>query len=234
MIVVPAVDIMDGKCVQLIQGKPGTERIYGDPVTVAKKWEKEGAHMLHVIDLDAAFGEGDNWEIIEKIRGSVRIPIQVGGGIRSEERAREVLEFGMDRIILGTLAVKNPEVVKRLSKDYAKNRIMVAVDSEKGEILVNGWKEKTGIKTLELINQLEKSVFGFLVTDVDREGKLAGIDLKEFKTLALNVKTKILASGGITSQKDIENLRKVGVWGCVVGKALYEGKINPEVLTWTL
>ena len=127
-----------------------------------------------------------------------------------------------------------PNVVKELSKDYARNRIMVAVDSRKGEIVVKGWKEGTGVKTLDLINKLEKYVFGFLVTDVDQEGKLAGIDLREFRQLTSETSSKILASGGITSNEDIKNLRKVGVWGCVIGKALYEGRISPDVLTITL
>jgi phosphoribosylformimino-5-aminoimidazole carboxamide ribotide isomerase len=230
MIVIPAVDIRKGKCVQLTQGKPGTEKYYGDPVEVAAKWEREGAHLLHVVDIDAALGEGSNLKIVRRIRDKVKIPIQFGGGIRDVGRARELLDSGIDRIILGTLAVKEPKVVKQLNKEYMTSRLMVAVDSMGGEVMVKGWTEGTGIKTAKLIKKLQEHVFGFLVTDVDKEGKLAGIDLKEFKDLVEGTNTKIFAAGGITTQKDVEDLRRAGVWGCVIGKALYEGKISLKSL----
>jgi phosphoribosylformimino-5-aminoimidazole carboxamide ribotide isomerase len=226
MIVIPAVDLRKGKCVQLTQGKAGTEKYYGDPVEVAKGWEAKGAHLLHLIDIDAAFGEGDNLGIVKEIRKAVGVPIQFGGGVRNIERAAEILGAGIDRVILGSAAVKEPELVKTLSKKYGKNRVMVAVDAAGGNVVIKGWTEKTGIATTNIIDQLKDYVFGFLVTDVDREGLLKGIDEMEFKGLAESTDARICASGGITTQKDIEALDKLGIWGCVVGKALYEGKIK--------
>ncbi len=225
MIVIPAVDLRKGKAVQLTQGKAGTEKYYGDPVAIAKSWEQKGAHLLHLIDIDAALGDGDNLEIVKEIRKSVAIPIQFGGGVRNIERAAEILGAGIDRVILGSAAVKEPELVKTLSRKYGKNRVMVAVDAAGGNVVIKGWTEKTGIATSNIIDQLKDYVFGFLVTDVDREGLLKGIDEMEFKGLAESTDARICASGGITTPKDISALDKLGIWGCVVGKALYEGKI---------
>jgi phosphoribosylformimino-5-aminoimidazole carboxamide ribotide isomerase len=225
MIVIPAVDIMDGRCVQLVQGKPDSKKDFGDPVEVSKNWERRGAKVLHVIDLDAALGSGDNLSTVLCIRSSVKVPIQFGGGVRSIERAKKILDSGIDRAIIGTMAAKNPEAVKKLSKEYGKHRIMVAVDSRGGEIVIKGWTEGSGIKTEDLITELKDYVFGFLVTDVDREGLMVGIDVEEFARL-YKTGARICASGGITTLDDVRALEKIGVWGCVVGKALYEGRIS--------
>ena len=234
MIVIPAVDIKDGKCVQLVGGEPGTETYYGDPVKVAKLWQEQGAQLLHVIDLDAALGSGSNLELVKKIKEAVKIPVQFGGGIRTEAKARKVLEAGVDRIIIGTLAIKEPKVIKALTKDYPNSRLMVALDSRDGKVVVKGWKEKTEIPTARLIRRFRRSVFGFLVTDLDSEGKMEGIDLKEFAALTSQTDAKIIASGGISSAEDIEALRRIGAYGCVIGKALYEGKLNPGLLRQTI
>jgi len=226
MIIIPAVDVRYGKCVQMVQGKPGTEKYYGDPVKVAKIWEEKGAQMLHVIDIDAALGEGDNLDVIVDIHDAVDIPIQFGGGIRGPTYARVALEAGIDRIIFGSLSVKNPKLVRDLSREYGKDRIMVAVDSLKGEVVIHGWTERTGIKTIDQIKKMERYVFGFLVTDVDKEGLLKGVDIKEFEDLVKATNARICASGGITTNKDIKALEGIGVWGCVIGKALYEGRIK--------
>jgi len=225
MITIPAVDILGGKVAQLTQGKPGTEKFYGDPVEVSKGWQKKGAKVLHVIDLDAAFGKGDNLDKVLSIRSSVSIPIQLGGGIRTQERAREILKAGIDRVIIGTMAVKDPDAVKKLSKEFGKDRIMIAVDAVGGNVVIKGWTESTRIKTVDLINKRKDDVFGFLVTDVDKEGLMSGIDAEEFRALQ-KTGARICASGGITTQEDIKTLEKIGVWGCVVGKALYEGKVS--------
>lgn len=225
MIVIPAVDIQNGQCAQLVQGKPETAKYYGNPVEVAKSWQEKGAKMLHVIDLNAALGTGDNIMIVHDIAEALDIPIQFGGGIRSLTYARIVLSAGIDKIILGSVAVKDPDMVKTLAKEFGKDRIIVAVDSLGGEVVIHGWTEKTGIKTAELVKKLKAHCFAFLVTDVDKEGLMEGIDLAEFKDLVATG-AKICASGGITSQKDIKALEDEGVWGCVVGKALYEGKIK--------
>jgi phosphoribosylformimino-5-aminoimidazole carboxamide ribotide isomerase len=231
MIIIPAIDIRNGKVTQLTQGKAGTEKYYGDPAEAAQGWERRGAKMLHVIDLDATLGDGNNLSAVLSLQSSIKIPIQFGGGIRSYEAAKELLSAGISRIILGSLAVKDPEVIKRLAKEYGKERIMVAVDAVGGCVVIKGWKEKTKIKTIDLIKKLEPYVFGFLVTDVDKEGLMQGIDESEFKELASKTKAKICASGGITTTEDLKTLNRIGVWGCVIGKALYENSIRfrPEV-----
>ena len=231
MIVIPAIDIRRGKVTQLVQGKPGTEKYYGDPVEIAKCWEKKGAKTLHIIVLDATIGDGkNNFAIVEKIRKATKVPLQFGGGVRDAETACIALDSGIDRVIIGSAAVKDPNLVKALSKEYGKDRIMVAVDSLGGDVVIKGWAEKTGIKTINLIRKFEDNVFGFLVTDVDKEGLMKGIDVDEFRSIADATKARICASGGITTQRDIKALEKIGIWGCVVGKALYEGKISS---VWT-
>lgn len=229
MIIIPAVDIREGKCAQLVQGKPGTERYYGDPVDVARGWEEKGAQLLHLIDLDAALGQGDNLGIVKKVCEEVSIPVQFGGGIRSIDKAKEVLNMGVDRAILGTLAIEDPTAVETLCKQYGKNRLMVAVDSKGGKVVTGGWTKETGINTVDIINKLEAYVFGFLLTDVDQEGLMQGIDEEEFKVLNNATSARICASGGISSQEDIESLDCLGIWGCVIGKALYEGKIKLDL-----
>jgi phosphoribosylformimino-5-aminoimidazole carboxamide ribotide isomerase len=225
MIVIPAVDILGGKCVQLVGGKPETAKAYGDPLDIALDWEKKGAEAIHVVDLDAALGSGDNLDSVHKICEAVHVPVQFGGGIRTETYARIVLNAGISRIIMGSAAVKDPGIVKNLSKEFGKDRIMVALDSLGGSIVIKGWTEDSGLKTKRLIKELKDYVFGFLVTDVDREGLMQGIDLEEFKSLA-ETGARICASGGISSTDDIKSLEKEGIWGCVVGKALYEGRIK--------
>jgi phosphoribosylformimino-5-aminoimidazole carboxamide ribotide isomerase len=225
MIIIPAVDIQDGKCAQLVQGKPETAKYYGDPVQVAKEWEAKGAKQLHLIDLDAALGRGDNLDVVHRVAESLDIPIQFGGGIRSLTYASIVLNAGIDKIILGSAAVKDPDIVKTLAKEYGKERIIVAVDSLGGRVVIKGWTETTEHQTEYIIKKLKDYCFAFLVTDVDKEGLMEGIDLEEFKSLVATG-AKICASGGITTQEDIKALDKLGVWGCVVGKALYEGKIK--------
>jgi phosphoribosylformimino-5-aminoimidazole carboxamide ribotide isomerase len=227
MIIIPAIDIRNGKVTQLTQGKAGTEKYYGDPIETAKTWEKKGAKILHVIDLDATIGDAKgNLSTVLSLQSEVKIPIQFGGGIRSYEAAKKLLDAGIGRIILGSLAVKDPEVVKRLSKEYGKKRILVAVDAIGGNVVIKGWKEKTKVKTIDLIKKLEPYCFGFLVTDVDREGMMQGIDKSEFKELASKTDALILAAGGITTTDDLKELKKMGIFGCVIGKALYEGTID--------
>jgi len=225
MLIIPAIDIKDGKCAQLVGGKPGTERFYGDAIEVARSWEEKEVEMLHVIDLDAALGSGSNWDIVLKIKKSVSAPIQYGGGIRDIDKAREILDSGIERVILGTLAMKQPDVVRILSKEYGKNRILVALDSVGGKVVIKGWQEKTEIKTKDMIEKLRGECFGFLVTDVDQEGLMKGIDTDEFKEIA-ETGARIIASGGISSPTDVNRLRNIGIWGCVLGKILYE---KPEM-----
>ncbi len=227
MIVIPAVDIRRGKCVQLVHGRPGTDKYYGDPVETAKRWEEEGARTLHIVDIDAALGDGENFGVVRQIAKEVSIPIQFGGGIRDQAYAKRALDYGVERVIFGSAAIEDPNVVTKTVQEYGKERVMVALDSANGMVVVRGWRKKTERKAVDVIRRFEKGVFGFLVTDVDREGEMAGVDIGEFEGIVRSTDARICASGGISSPRDIKALRDIGVWGCVVGKALYEGRISP-------
>ncbi|MCK9150908.1 1-(5-phosphoribosyl)-5-[(5-phosphoribosylamino)methylideneamino]imidazole-4-carboxamide isomerase [Methanobacterium alcaliphilum] len=228
MLIIPAVDIKNGKCVQLVQGKPGTEQvIIENPVKVAKNWEDQGAENIHVIDLDGAFGERNNLPLVKNIVEDADVPIQMGGGIRSKEYAQELLNIGVERIILGTLAIENPEIVEELSEEYDSSRIMVSLDSKDSKVVIKGWTEKTSNTAPELGQILQKKgAGGILFTNVDVEGLLKGFNLEPVLELVDAVKIPVVYSGGITSIDDIKELRKTGVKGLVIGSALYKGKID--------
>ncbi len=229
MKIIPAVDIMDGECVQLVGGKPETKKSYGNPVEIAKKWVSEGAEILHVIDLDAALGKGDNTETVLDIAHSVDVPIQLGGGIRSMEKAEFLLNSDIDRIILGTLAIADYfnefKILNELNKKFT-GRVISAVDSRDGRVVVRGWQEETELKAQDFMNEAEDLVWGFLYTDVNVEGRMEGINISSIETVLSSTKKPVIVSGGISSEKDIEKLNNTGVWGIVLGKALYEGRIK--------
>jgi len=228
MLIIPAVDIKGGKCVQLVQGEPGTEQVViENPVNVAKEWEKMGASILHIIDLDGAFGDKRNIDIIKKIVESVDVHVQVGGGIRTKEDAENLLKIGVDRIILGTMAVENPKVVQELSKKYGKERIIVALDSKDSKVVVKGWTEKTPKSAPEFAKIFEEHGAGsILFTNVDYEGLLKGFDTEPLIELLNAVNIPVIYAGGVTSIEDIKKLSETSVSGVVVGSALYKGKIE--------
>jgi phosphoribosylformimino-5-aminoimidazole carboxamide ribotide isomerase len=230
MKIIPAIDIKDGWCTQLVGGKAETAKFYGNPVETAGKWESLGAELLHVIDLDAALGTGDNIEKVLAIKNTVDIPIQFGGGIRSLKRAGEILGYGIDRIILGTLAIEDYSggfgKLKTLGEEFGKERLVVALDSRGGNIVVKGWREKTRFKAEVFLKEIESLIWGFLYTDVDVEGRMEGINLEGTKKIVESTDKPVIASGGISSLGDIKELKDVGAWGVVLGKALYEGGID--------
>lgn len=231
MLIIPAVDIKDGKCVQLVQGEPGTEQvIIENPHEVAMDWEKRGAEMIHLIDLDGAFGDKEkNINVIKKVLTNVNVPVQMGGGIRTKEDASRLLEMGVHRVILGTMAIENPEDVKELSDEYGRERIIVALDSKDSKVVVKGWTEKTSKSAPEWGKIFEKNgAGGILFTNVDYEGLLEGFDVKPLMELLDAVNIPIIYSGGVTSINDIKKLSKTDVHGVVVGSAIYKGKINFE------
>lgn len=236
MLIIPAVDIKGGKCVQLVQGKPGTEHIIlENPVEVAREWERRGASILHVVDLDGAFGDrSKNIKIIKKIIKELSIPIQLGGGIRSKKGASKLLNMGIDRIILGTMAIENPENVKELADEFGSERIIVALDIKDSEVVIKGWTEKTMQSAPKLAKLFEKKgAGGILFTNVDLEGLMEGIDIKPVLELLDAVNIPIVYSGGVTSIEDIKKLYKIGVYGVVIGSALYKNKIKfEEALTF--
>lgn len=228
MLIIPAVDIKNGKCVQLIQGKPGTEQVVlENPHKIAKSWENKGANTLHIIDLDGALGTQDNTSIVKKIVEIIDVPIQMGGGIRDINYAKKLLDIGIDRIIIGTMAIKEPENIKKLSDEYGEERIMVSLDSKDGEVVIKGWTEKTNKSATEFAQFLEEYGAGsILFTNVDYEGLLKGFNEQPVIDLVNSVNIPVVYSGGISTIKDIEKLQNTGVKGIVVGSAIYKGAID--------
>lgn len=228
--VIPAVDIKNGKCVQLVQGKPGTEQvILEDPAKIARQWEDRGARMIHVIDLGGALGESKNLEIVREILDSVSVPIQMGGGIRTKEDALNLLDMGIDKVILGTVAMENHGVVKDLSNSFGKERILVALDSKDSQVVVRGWTEKTDRTAPEMGKIFERlGAGGILFTNVDYEGLMKGFSLKPLEELLKAVHMPVIYSGGVSTLEDVEQLSKTRVKGVVIGSALYKGNIKFE------
>jgi len=230
MQIIPAIDLMDGKVVRLVRGDPQTVKAYehlGDAVTVAKKWESEGADAIHVVDLDATLERGSNFEIIEKIARAVDTPIQVGGGIRSSETAQKLLNMEIDRIVLGALAFKEPTTLVKILENYGDERVVVALDYCNDEVMIRGWKTTTRLSVDEALARFQSlKVKIFLVTSIARDGTLLGPDYETLARLCKRSGISVIASGGIGSLGDVASLKRVGVWGVVIGKALYEGLFN--------
>jgi len=227
MEVIPAVDLMKGKVVRLSQGDPKTAKVYdqlGDPVAVAKMWEKDGANILHIIDLDAALNLGNNFSMISKIANAVNLSIQVGGGIRKLETAEKLLEMGISRIILGALAFNEPHTLTKLQKKFGDERIIVALDHQGGRVMVEGWKTPTKLGIEEALAKfLDLQVKTFLVTSITKDGTLIGPDINTLSKVCAYPSVSIIAAGGVGSLNDLIILKQIGVKGVVVGKALYEG-----------
>ncbi|MCL2144191.1 MAG: 1-(5-phosphoribosyl)-5-[(5-phosphoribosylamino)methylideneamino]imidazole-4-carboxamide isomerase [Endomicrobia bacterium] len=233
MIVIPAVDIRQGNSVRLKQGKIDAETIHStDPVFMAKLWKAKGAQRIHIVDLDGAFnGISMNAAIIKEICGSVEVPIEVGGGIRDMKRVDEVFKWGASYVILGTVAVYNPEIVRKAVEKYGPKKIIAAVDAKDGKVAIGGWKEITHIDVFELVKKLkEYGVEEILYTDISRDGMLTGPDFNGLKKLS-GSGMRIIASGGI---KSIDNLIKLkeyekdGVFAAIVGSALYTDDFKLE------
>jgi phosphoribosylformimino-5-aminoimidazole carboxamide ribotide isomerase len=227
MDVIPAVDLMDGRVVRLVRGDPKKMKPYeqfGDPVEVAKKWEREGADFIHVIDLDAALGRGSNLGVIGKIVKAVSKPVQVGGGIRSFEAAQKLFQTGVTRVILGSLAFKEPELLKRLLKVFGGDQVVVALDYRGDEVMVRGWKSATKLSLDAAVEKfVNLHVIFFLVTSITRDGTLTGPDYDTLVRVSNNPEINVIAAGGIGSLEDLKLLKRSGVQGVVIGKALYEG-----------
>ena len=229
MKVIPAIDIMENNVVRLVKGDPKNKTIYSiNPIESAKKWEKAGADMLHVVDLDATLGRGSNLHIIKKIAKEVSIPIQVAGGLRTEDVIMEVLNFA-SKVVLGTIAFKNKEVLKNILKSIGKDKIIISVDQSQGKIVISGWTENTGVELISGIENFVKLGYSeFLLTSVDRDGTLQGPDLDSLKNACQIQDAKIIASGGISNLQDTINVKKCGASAVILGKALYDGKISIE------
>ena len=233
MIIFPAIDIKDNKCVRLLQGDFDKVNVYGNnPSLMAKKWEDKGAKFLHMVSLNGARGEGNvNDESIKKLLSTVNIPIQMGGGIRSKERVKELLDLGVDRVILGSVAIKDKELLKDLISQY-KEKIVVSVDAKNGKVAAQGWEEVSDVNSLDFCKELEEmGVKTIVYTDISKDGMMIGPNFDIYEKLSKETNLDIIASGGVTSIEDVKKLKAMDLYGVIIGKSLYENKIDlKEVL----
>jgi len=231
VIVIPAIDLKDGKCVRLEQGLMERDTVFNDnPGAQARAWQEQGAELLHIVDLDGAFaGEPKNREAIEAIVRAVSIPTQLGGGIRDIATITAYLSLGVSRVIIGTAAQRNPELVKEACEKFP-GRIVVGIDAKDGMVAVQGWAEVTGITAVELARKFEGfGVSAIIYTDISRDGMLQGPNVEATKQLAESISIPVIASGGLSTLQDIKNLMAVesaGVSGVITGKAIYTGAID--------
>jgi phosphoribosylformimino-5-aminoimidazole carboxamide ribotide isomerase len=227
---IPAIDLMNGNIVRLTHGDPKTAKVYdqfGGPVETAKKWMEEGAGKLHIIDLDAALGFGDNLSVIDEIVENIDLPIQVGGGIRKTETAEKLLKLGVSQVILGALAFNDPKAVTQIQQEFGAESVIVALDNRNGKIMVEGWKTATGQGIKEAMEKFAAlGVKAFLVTSITKDGTLSGPDVDMLREVCQYPEVEIIAAGGIGGLDDLRALKRVGVAGAVVGRALYEGRFT--------
>jgi phosphoribosylformimino-5-aminoimidazole carboxamide ribotide isomerase len=228
MLVIPAVDILGGKCVRLFRGDPKRNKVYyEDPLEAAQLLESQGAELIHLIDLDAALGSGQNMETIQRILENISVNVEVGGGIRSLQKADLLLKLGVYRVIFGTAAVKNPVLVKDAVRCYGSESVAVAIDEKDGKVAVHGWKNKSEIDYLELARSFESMDVGALIfTPISVDGTLKGPQIEKTVKLVEAVAVPVIASGGVAKLEDLVALTKTGVEGVVVGTAIYEKKFT--------
>ena len=227
MLIIPAIDIIDGKCVRLTKGDYNSKKIYdSDPLKVAKNFEKIGVKMLHIVDLDGAkIGRPINKNLIINIANQINIPIQIGGGIRTIERAEEYLNSGINRIIIGTKAIDNPDYLKNLINKFGADRIVVGLDIKNNQIATNGWVKTSDINYLEFSKSLKNiGITEVIVTDVEKDGTLTIPNFKIYESLK-KFNFNLIAAGGISDELSVKKLKLMGLFGAVIGKAIYEGQI---------
>lgn len=229
MLVIPAIDLKNGNCVRLLQGKKDAVTVYSNnPEKTAKRWESFGAKLLHVVDLDGAFsGNQKNFDAIVKIRKSVKIMLQVGGGIRNIGNLLNLFSSGIDRVIIGTAAIEDPEFLTYACNKYP-GRVLIGIDAKEGMVAIRGWEEVTAIRAIELAKRLEIiGVAGIIYTDINRDGMLSGPNIEATREMVESVKISVIASGGISCMEDIKNLIKIkNLWGVITGKAIYSGTLD--------
>ena len=231
MKLIPAIDLLKGKCVRLVKGNFNKKKEFGnDPVKQARFWEKEGAKCIHIVDLDAArTGLPLNDSSIKKIAKSINIPIQIGGGIRSKERIDQLFSYGIEKVIMGTSAIENKKLVKELALNFPK-KIIIGIDANKGKVSTRGWLKDSDINAIDLIKELSTlEIANFIITDINTDGTLKGTNEDFIRETLQNTNIPIIASGGVGSLSDLISLTKfenIGLKGVIVGKALYEEKFT--------
>ncbi|MEW6114254.1 MAG: 1-(5-phosphoribosyl)-5-[(5-phosphoribosylamino)methylideneamino]imidazole-4-carboxamide isomerase [Thermodesulfobacteriota bacterium] len=231
MIVIPAIDIKDGKCVRLRQGKMDSSTIFNDaPPEQARKWEALGASRIHVVDLNGSVGgKPVNLDVVGKIAAAVRVPVQLGGGVRDRATAAMYLDMGVDRLIVGTMAAKEPEKARDLLSEFP-GRIAIGIDALRGWVAVQGWTESTSVKASDLAAQFDAHYpAAFIYTDIERDGMMQGPNIAATREFAESTSTPVILSGGVSALEDVRKalaLEKFGIVGIIIGRALYDGKID--------
>lgn len=227
MLILPAIDLRGGKCVNLVQGIAEQETVFSDaPIEMAKQWQAEGAEYLHLVDLDGAFqGQSANLHIVGEIVSAVDIPVQLGGGIRTLAQVDAVLELGVHRAIFGTAALKQPSLVKAACARYGE-RIAVGIDARDGAVATHGWLEVSQKSAVEFAMEMAASVQTLIYTDIKSDGMLKGPNMEATADIVSAVPADVIASGGVTSLEDIASLKRIGASGAIVGRALYTGALS--------
>ena len=234
MKIIPAIDLMNGNVVRLFKGDPKNKTIYSEnPIEIAKKWESAGADILHVVDLDATLGLGENLQIIKEISSNLSIPIQVAGGLRSEEKISDVLNFA-SRAVIGTIAMQLKEseqenILGDFIQTFGNERIVISIDHMDGKIVTHGWQNNTGVDLYDATTEFVKYGFTeFLTTNVSKDGTLEGPDLESLRKICSLQNCNVIASGGISKISDIVDVNEINPFGVILGKALYEGLVSIE------
>lgn len=230
MLIIPAIDIREGKCVRLVRGDPKKQTVYSDdPVEIAQRWADQGATRIHVVDLDAAMGKGDNLAALKRIKESVNIMIQFGGGLRTLDAVWNVINMGVSRVVVGTALIQDPAWIKEAMEELG-DRVMAGIDAKDGEVMIRGWLDGSGVKLPDAIKIVEGlGLKEIIYTDIKRDGMLEGPNVEGLRQVLKMTKLKVYASGGISTLQDIGALRaleKEGLKGAVVGKALYDRKFS--------
>ena len=232
MFIFPAIDIIDGKCVRLTQGDFAQKIVYSDnPAAMALNWQSQGAEYLHLVDLDGALaGESQNLRVVKEILAAVNIPVQLGGGIRDLKTIEHLLKSGLSRVILGSIAVKDPDLVRQAVSEFGSERIVVGIDAKDGMVAVHGWGETSSLSAIELGQLMfEVGVVRTIFTDIARDGKLGGVNIPATCEMSKQTNLKVIASGGVAGLEDIRQLKSVatqGIEGVIVGKALYDNRLQ--------
>ncbi|MFW6022362.1 MAG: 1-(5-phosphoribosyl)-5-[(5-phosphoribosylamino)methylideneamino]imidazole-4-carboxamide isomerase [Halanaerobiaceae bacterium] len=232
MIIIPAIDLKDGRCVRLVKGDYNRETVYSkEPRNMAKHWQTQGATRLHVVDLDGAKdGKPINLEVIKEITQALDIPVQLGGGIRSLDTIEYYLNSGIDRVILGTIALQSPEIVKLAVDKYGPEKIVVGVDAKEGKVAVNGWLEDSTKTVEEMIDEMkELGIRIFIYTDISKDGTLEGPDIEGLERYNQIDDIELIASGGVATFKDLKEIADLDIGSVIVGKALYAGEVSNNI-----
>ncbi len=232
MLIIPAIDLKDGRCVRLTQGRKGDVKIYdGDPVEIARRFEDAGARMIHVVDLDGAFADSNslNRKMVRRIIRALDIPVQFGGGLRSVGDVQQLIEFGVAQVVIGTLAAESPETLEKFVQLFGF-RICVGIDARRGLVMTHGWEQEGKLTASELARRVaDAGVERIIYTDIARDGMLGGVNVEQTCLIARESGLRVTASGGVSSLADIELLKSAddcGVDSVIVGKALYEGRFT--------